>query len=125
MTAVETIRHAVNAWRISNDPAEPHGEGMEDRIVRELEAAGLLLNPNLPRPSSKRAREWAKDMPARLVHAAALALTDNTPSDAHADGGARKAVAAVLRELTRADCPRTITALDIRFWANEAERTGQ
>lgn len=75
-----------------------------------------------PRPRSARAQEWAKDMPARLVHVAALALVDNTPSDAHANEGARKVVAAVLRELTRADCPRTITALDIRFWANDAER---
>lgn len=94
-----------------------------------------------PRPRSARAQEWAKDMPARLVQAAANVLpaaydrscgvpadlisrsTSSDPEEWLPE--AREVVAAVLRELTRADCPRTITAIDIRFWANEAERSEQ
>ncbi len=34
----------------------------------------------------------------RLVHAATIPLIDHTPGDEHTDPGARKAVAAVLRE---------------------------
>lgn len=34
----------------------------------------------------------------RLVHAAAMELTEHTPGDDHTDPAARKAVAAVLRE---------------------------
>lgn len=65
---------------------------------------------------------WANGLPERLVHAAAMALVEHTPGDDHTDPAARKAVVAVLRELTRADCPKTITAIDIRFWANDIER---
>lgn len=68
------------------------------------------------------AADWAEDLPERLVRTAELALIDHTPGDEHTNPAARKVVAAVLRALTRADCPKTLTAIDIRIWANDAER---
>ena len=74
------------------------------------------------RPTSA---EWAEGLSERLVRVAELALVDHTPGDEHTDTAARKVVAAVLRALTRADCPKTLTAIDIRFWAHEAENLPQ
>ncbi len=73
-------------------------------------------------PRKPTGADWAKGLPERLVHAAAMALVDHTPGDDHTEPAARKATAAVLRALTRADCPKTIAAIDIRFWANDVER---
>lgn len=67
------------------------------------------------------AAEWAEGLAVRLVRVAELALVEHTPGDEHTNAAARKVVAAVLRALTRADCPKTLTAIDIRFWAHEAE----
>lgn len=40
-----TIRTAVDAWRIQNDPADPHGVGMPEYVRQALADAGLLADP--------------------------------------------------------------------------------
>jgi hypothetical protein len=102
----------AEAERIANRPVVG-GQGRA--VVKRAVAVSKWTDK---RPT---AAEWADGLPERLVRVAELALIDHTPGDEHTDAAARKVVAAVLRALTRADCPKTLTAIDIRFWANDAE----